>query len=412
MTASLYIHVPFCSQKCDYCDFYSVPVNDAVSDAAAPKALTDSYIDAVLRDIDEQINLFNITNIPSVYIGGGTPSVLGAERITRLLTAMKTLFANTGAPVASGTDSAEFTVEANPETTDEALLQACAEGGVTRISLGVQSFHEASRKAVSRKGGREQIENALALAALRFPGAFSADLVTGLPFQTEAVIKEDVKRLLSFNPAHVSLYGLILEPQTPLGRKAAANAALLPPRDEADSLWITGRDLLEDSGYGQYEVSNFCLPGKTCAHNIRYWRMENWLGAGPAASGTVINDATGTGKRFTYPSDIESYLRMPAPRISHAVVEELGKTDLIKETLLMGFRYREGPDDRLFKQRFGMAIGDVIPKTIARWSGRGFFQPCRELKPSKRGLLFVNGFLRDAFEELDHRTERSLFPGP
>jgi len=394
MTASLYIHIPFCPQKCDYCDFFSIPITPDTD------TLIDSYIDAVLSDIEYQINLFNVNNIPTVYIGGGTPSVLGAERITRLLISLKTLLTNIDAlPV-------EFTVEANPESINEAFLRACIKGGVSRISLGVQSFCEASRRAVRRNGGVNKLEDALALTAHYYPDAFSADLITGLPFQTEAVIIEDIKHLLSFRPAHVSLYSLILEPQTPLGRKAAtggsaaAEAVSLPSQDEADSLWITGRDLLESSGYCQYEVSNFCLPGKACAHNIRYWRMENWLGAGSSASGTIINDETGTGKRFTYPADIEGYINTPCPRINYAVTEELNRTDLIKETLLMGFRYCEGPDNGLFKQRFGRGIADIIPQTIARWRGRDFFQAGNGLKPSKQGLLFVNSFLRDAFGEV------------
>jgi oxygen-independent coproporphyrinogen-3 oxidase len=396
MTASLYVHVPFCAQKCDYCDFYSVPITNSA------QSLMDSYTGAVLRDIEEQINLFNVDNIPTVYIGGGTPSVLGAERITRLLSSIKKTLANMDAlPV-------EFTVEANPESTNEAFLQACVENGVSRISLGVQSFNEASRKAVHRQGGRGQIEDALALAARHYPGAFSADLVAGLPFQTAASVCQDIKTLLSFGTAHISLYSLILEPQTPLGKavkQGGAGAASLPSPDDADSLWLAGRDLLEEAGCSQYEVSNFCLPGKTCLHNIRYWRMENWLGAGPAASGTIINDNTGTGKRFTYPADIEGYIRMPPPRpgwcVNHTIVEELGREELIKETLLMGFRYCEGPDMGLFKQRFNREIEELIPKTIALWRGRGFFQTGGGLKPSKHGLLFVNGFLRDAFGEMD-----------
>jgi oxygen-independent coproporphyrinogen-3 oxidase len=408
MTASLYVHVPFCAQKCDYCDFYSVPVTPGA------QSLIDSYIDAVLRDIEDQINLFNVDNIPTVYIGGGTPSALGAERVTRLLSLIKKILADMDAP------PFEFTVEANPESTDEAFLQACVEGGVSRISLGVQSFNEASRKAVHRQGGREQIEDALALAARHYPGAFSADLVAGLPFQTAASVCQDIKTLLSFGTAHISLYSLILEPQTPLGKaveQGGAGAASLPSPDDADSLWLAGRDLLEEAGRGQYEVSNFSLPGKACLHNIRYWRMENWLGAGPAASGTIIDDKTGTGKRFTYPVDIESYIRTPPQqpstrhcqqqpfprhcrRINHAVAEDLGREELIKETLLMGLRYCEGPDRELFKQRFGREIEELIPKTITLWRGRGFFQTGRGLKPSKHGLLFVNGFLRDAFGEL------------
>jgi oxygen-independent coproporphyrinogen-3 oxidase len=396
MTASLYIHVPFCSQKCDYCDFYSVPITPDTG----TQALMDSYINTVLGDIEDQINLFNVENIPSVYIGGGTPSVLGLDRVTRLLTLIKTRLTDMDSkPV-------EFTVEANPESIDEDFLWACVEGGVSRISLGVQSFHEASRTAVHRTGSRAQIEKALTLVTRYYPDGFSADLVTGLPFQSEAVIMEDIKTLLFFHPAHVSMYSLILEPQTPLGKAVKQGAVSLPSSDEADSIWIAGRDLLENSRLRQYEVSNFCLPNKTCAHNIRYWRMENWLGAGPAASGTVIDDKTGTGKRFTYPADIESYIKMTRPKINHAIIEELGRTDLIKETLLMGFRYCEGPDKALFKQRFGREIEDAIPKTIALWNKRDFFQTGQTLKPSKQGLLFVNGFLREAFEELAMSNEQ------
>ena len=390
MTASLYIHIPFCLQKCDYCDFYSVPIAPD-TDTGFP---ADSYIEAVLGDIEDQINFFNVSCVPSVYIGGGTPSALGEKRVTRLLSSIKTLLTKTGLkPV-------EFTIEANPETTDAAFLQACVEGGVSRISLGVQSFHETARNAVRRPGGRAQIENALALAERYYPGGFSADLITGLPFQSEDVIAQDINALLSFRPAHVSLYSLILEPKTPLGKAVKQGAIPLPSRDEADRFWITSRDLLENAGFLQYEVSNFCLPGKACAHNIRYWRMENWLGAGPAASATIIDDKSGTGRRFSYPADIEKYLKMPRPRINHAITEELGVTDLIKETLLMGFRYREGPDDSLFKQRFGIKIEDAIPKTIALWSKRDFFQTGQGLKPSKQGMLFLNNFLLDAFNEL------------
>jgi oxygen-independent coproporphyrinogen-3 oxidase len=387
MLASLYIHVPFCSQKCDYCDFYSVPI--ACQDA---QALMDPYIEAVSCDIEEQIGIFNVNSIPSVYIGGGTPSALGAERITRLLASIKRMLTSMDAP------PVEFTVEANPESTNGAFLQACLEGGVSRISLGVQSFCEASRKAVRRQGSLKQIEEALSLIAWYYPDAFSVDLIAGLPFQTRDVVCQDVRHLLSFHPPHISMYSLILEPQTPLGMKADKDS--LPPPDEADNSWIAGRDLLGKAGYRQYEVSNFCLSDKFCAHNIRYWRMENWLGAGPAASGTIINDKTGAAKRFTYPADIETYIRMKRPRVNHAIMEELGREDLIKETLLMGFRYCEGPDKELFKRRFGREIEDCIPKTIALWSKRNFFQTARELKPSKQGLLFVNGFLRDAFEEL------------
>jgi oxygen-independent coproporphyrinogen-3 oxidase len=295
---------------------------------------------------------------------------------------------------------AEFTVEANPESADEDFLKACVSKGVSRLSLGVQTFHEPSRLAVMRHGG-DMLEERLALAAEYFPGAFSVDLITGLPHQSAAIVQNDIKRVLAFNPAHISLYSLTLEPQTPLWEKVSqrGEAALsLPFGDEADNLWIAGRDELEKNGFPQYEVSNFAPPEKTCAHNIRYWHMENWIGAGPAASGTIIDDASGTGKRFTYSADINTYLA--APRIQSACVEELDKTSLIHESLLMGFRYRKGPDPILFRKRFGCSIEDCIPQTITRWRKRDFFEMENNMAPSREGLLFLNSFLRDAFGEV------------
>jgi len=298
----------------------------------------------------------------------------------------------------------EFTVEANPESTDEAFLRVCADNGVNRLSMGVQTFYDESRRAVSRLGDGALVEERLALAGRYFPGAFSVDLITGLPFQTEALARKDIERALAFRPVHVSLYSLTLEPQTPLGERVTRHgeAALsLPCGDDADNLWLSGRDALEKAGLAQYEVSSFALPEKTCAHNIRYWRMENWLGAGPAASGTIIDDETGTGKRYTYPADIESYLE----KTSHGAhggtedTEEIDRSTLIRETLLMGFRYRGGPDPISFKRRFGRAIEELIPQTINRWRARGFFDS--GLAPSPNGLLFLNAFLRDAFGELE-----------
>ncbi|MDR0290888.1 MAG: radical SAM family heme chaperone HemW [Treponema sp.] len=389
MTASLYIHIPFCSSLCAYCDFFSVTSSE--TDAS----LLDAFINALLCDIKEQIALFNVDHVPTVYIGGGTPSVLGAARTSRLLDGIQTLLEPMKQP------PSEFTIEANPESLNEDFLSVCASKKINRISLGVQTFHEASRNAVNRHGGNV-LDQRIALAKAYFPG-FSADLIAGLPFQAAAVLQEDIERLLEFGPGHISLYSLILDPQTPLGKKVSqlGEAALsLPCGDEADNLWIAGRDKLEEKGFYQYEVSNFALPEKTCAHNMRYWRMENWLGAGAGASGTIIDNETGTGKRFAYPENINAYIAAPSPRISSASLEEIGKEGLIRETLLMGFRCRKGPDPLLFKERFGRAIEDCIPKTIARWRSRDFFESENSLAPSRGGLLFLNSFLRDAFGEL------------
>ena len=412
MTASLYLHIPFCASRCDYCDFFSIPIN-TIPDVN----VINTYIDTVLSDIEEQLAFFNVDRVPTVYIGGGTPSVLGAARMERLLAGLGALLK----PMKGGVE--EFTVEANPESADEDFVRVCASGGVSRMSLGVQTFHDPSRRAVHRLGDSKLVTERLALAARYFPGAFSIDLITGLPLQTEAIVREDIERALALCPGHISLYSLTLEPQTPLGERVTrhdAAAISLPRGDEADALWLTGRDTLEKAGLAQYEVSSFALPGKTCAHNIRYWRMENWLGAGPAASGTIIDDETGTGKRYTFPQEIshedtgdtKNTKRIqngntpwspcsPCLRVRSWKLEELDRDALIRESLLMGFRYRGGPDPVSFKRRFGRAIEECIPQTVKRWRERGFFDAAHSgLAPSPNGLLFLNAFLRDAFAEL------------
>jgi oxygen-independent coproporphyrinogen-3 oxidase len=386
VTASLYIHVPFCASLCDYCDFYSVPVQKE-----DPRL--SFYIDRILSDAEAALGRYGIGHIPTVYIGGGTPSVLGAQGISRLLRGLGSLL--------SGKGLEEITVEANPESADRDFLSAALEGGGTRLSLGVQSFHEASRRAVRRTGDGRLLPERLKLASDIFPGAFSADIISGLPFQDEKVLLEDLEKLLSYGPAHVSLYALTVEEGTPLAKKSGRGRGL-PPPDEADRLWIRGRDFLEEAGYGQYEVSNFCLPGKESRHNIRYWRMENWLGLGPSASGTLIydgkDDGEARGLRRTVVPDVDRWLRGNTEELE--TEEALDTPTLIRETILMGFRCVPGPDAVLFRRRFKRDIDSFIGRTMARWRERGLM-PADRTALTKAGLLLLDRFVVEAFDELE-----------
>jgi oxygen-independent coproporphyrinogen-3 oxidase len=392
--ASLYVHVPFCSGgKCGYCDFYSLPV-------APDDPRPERYVQTLLSEAGRLFETFRPGRVPTLYIGGGTPSVLGAGGINRLLSGILELVS------CYSSLPEEITVEANPESAGEAFLDAIRGAGATRLSLGVQTFHGPSRRAVHRNGAESPstLRRQLSLAAEYFPAAFSVDLISGLPFQTEKILLDDTAGVLFHKPAHVSFYALTREPGTPLD-KAAGKDIALPGRDEADHLWLTGRAALEKAGYSQYEVSNFCQGGKESMHNIRYWRMRNWLALGPAASGTVINDETGKGTRYTVPCDIDAWLgaggctfsRMNGTGIAPEI-EELDTPTLIKESILMGFRYIKGPDDDLFRKRFHKSIAECIPKTMGEWQGclrkgkRGL---------TKEGLLLLDRFLLDAFGELD-----------
>jgi len=370
-STSLYIHIPFCSKgKCDYCDFYSVVLDEK------SETIIDIYIKSLIEDIKYQLDYFNVKEICTVYIGGGTPSVLGAKKLHVLLDALNAI------PCFS---PIEFTVEANPESVTEDFLSVCKEGGINRLSLGVQTFSESSRLAVNRRGNAALLEKQLALVSGVFQGAFSADLITGLPCQNEESVKEDIKRLLAFNPAHISLYSLTVEEGTTLDNKIKTGKVILPNEDTSDFIWLACRDALVKEGFCHYEISNFARDGKRCLHNIRYWNMGGWLGAGPSSSGTVINEENGTAKRFTFAPDLQSYVNSPC--LKKAVCEELDKNALIRETLLMGYRYREGPDMEKFMRRFGRAIEDCIPETLERWK-------------KKDKMLFLNQFLLEAFSEL------------
>jgi len=386
MEASLYIHVPFCAGACDYCDFYSVPVKPE-------DARLERYIETLLLEAGRVFDKFRPGQIPTIYIGGGTPSVLGPAGISRLLRGIADIAARFSSSVPD-----EITVEANPESADEAFLAAARNAGVSRLSLGIQSFYGASRKAVRRIGDGDLLAGRLALAAEYFPGAFSADLISGFPLQDEKVLLDDIRTLVNYRPAHVSLYALTLESGNPLAAKTV-------DKDEADRLWLAGRDALEEYGYSQYEISNFCLSGKESLHNLRYWRMQNWLALGPAASGTVIDDRQGRGFRYTIPADLDAWLVAGGSGFSREtglppVIEDLDTLTLIKETLLMGFRCTEGPDETLFRSRFHRNIRDFIPETLLHWRSQGLLRNDKDAL-TKGALAFLNKFLVDAFRELD-----------
>jgi oxygen-independent coproporphyrinogen-3 oxidase len=400
LTAALYIHIPFCARKCGYCDFYSRPLNTSSAlEMSSAEALLDRFAERLCADIEGQIERFGAAGINSVYAGGGTPSLLGPRRMKALLDFLRSRlpgFAGKRRP------APEFTVEVNPESLSEDFLRVCAEGGVTRISCGVQTFSPASREAIGRSGKPSRLYAALALLKEAYRGAFAADLISGLPFQDEEALSRDIGTLLSYEPAHVSLYDLTVEKNTPLYRNARASKVSLPAPETAERLWIRGRDSLEAGGYPQYEVSNFAPEGSRSVHNTVYWRMGSWLGAGPSASGTIIADGGGgvRGLRRTVYAGIRRYLSAAAPSVR---VETLDRETLIKESFLMGFRYIEGPDSALFKKRFGCPIESLAPKTLDAWRKRG---KMREglCALNRDGLLVLNAFLTDCFIELDGST--------
>jgi oxygen-independent coproporphyrinogen-3 oxidase len=297
----------------------------------------------------------------------------------------------------------EWTVEVNPESADNAFLRMCKEHGVTRVSAGVQTFNDASRAAIGRSGSAALVLEKLADIADVYAGGFSCDLISGLPCAPPGQTSRDIRQLAALGASHISLYDLTLEEGTPLYTAVAGGNRALPDEDAACAAWLSGRKTLAALGYRQYEVSSFARAGGECLHNTRYWRMQSWLGAGAAASGTVLDDAAARGTRYSCAWDAGAYAAaLSLPRAGLAplyAVENLERPTLMRESLLMGMRSTCGPDEELFRRRFSASLESCIPRTLAKWRARSLMHPATPAL-NESGLLFLNAFLRDAFTEL------------
>ena len=287
MRPPLYVHIPYCLKKCGYCDFFSKP------SARVPT----EYVKAAARQVEFLSREFFVEEWKSVYIGGGTPSLMGAEDLEFLCKAIKA-----AAPLAS---DCEWTIEMNPGSISAELLEAARSFGINRLSLGIQCKNQKVLDAIERRATVAQIEEAASLAKNIWAASWSADLIAGLPFQTKEDLERDIVFIERNGANHISLYSLTLEEGTPLAKKIERGEI---PYDEeaAEELWLYGRDLLEARGYLQYEVSNFAKAGFESKHNAAYWAQESYLGAGAGATGTIYGNPTGF--RYTNVLDAAKYI--------------------------------------------------------------------------------------------------------
>lgn len=365
LSVGLYLHVPFCRCKCDWCAF--------ASEAGAPDA--EPWLERIIGQIVVQGDRYRWA---TVYLGGGTPSLLTPGQLDRLLAAV----------VPRRQTGAETTVEANPESLGEDHLAVLSARGVTRLSLGIQSFDEAILARHGRPTRKVHLDRARSLVR-SWPGRLSLDLMAGLEGQTEAGQHQDLKTALDWEPDHLSFYPLGVEPETPLGRRVARGQARLPADDDTHRWWIEGRRFLEDHGYSAYEVSNFSRPGAESVHNRRYWALEPWLGLGPSAVSFLPEEG-----RMVYRT--ESARLIDWMTGCPAVVEAPTALELAKDRLLAGLRRVEGVEASVWEPRIPGTLGRFGPG-VGRAGGRLFLTP--EL------FLTQDAFLRSAFAELDDHPE-------
>lgn len=308
----IYIHIPFCRRKCPYCDFYSLPFADAIA---------DSYTDAVCRALRTQP--FAASGADTVYFGGGTPSLMGAQRLGQILAAVADAF-----PLSAG---AEISIEANPTAALLDELPALRATGINRISFGVQSLVDSELRALGRRHSAADARNAILAAERAGFAAISADLMLAIPGQTRESLAGSIDGLAALPLQHVSAYLLQIEEGTPFG--AQKNALSLPDEDAEADLYLDAVYRLEQHGFAQYEISNFARDGAECRHNLIYWRCGAYLGIGPAAH------SHWNGRRMYFPRDLAAFLAAPEP---FALLVDDGAGGGFEEDAMLRLRLREG----------------------------------------------------------------------
>ncbi len=368
----IYIHLPFCKSKCQYCDFNSY--------AACDGATIYSYLAALCREIKFAGEQYGGARIDTVYIGGGTPSMLEAKHISSICRVLKENFDLSGVE--------EFSIEANPESVAEDKLLAYREAGIDRISIGVQSLDDRNLRSMGRLHDKDTALEKLALADKYFQNV-SSDLIIGLPYDNSQLIKSEIDELSGY-VTHMSVYQLTLEEGTPLKKRADEGRVWLPSDDEVADLMDVAIDTLSADGFERYEVSNFAKGGKISKHNMGYWTREEYLGLGAGAHSLV---KTSDGRtplpaeiRFSHPRDLNAYIGGvncvdAFDKIPRAEMSVLSKTDILNEQIMLGLRTANGVEEELL---FGR-IPPELDEFFARFDGR--------IALNKRGMEVMNGIL-------------------
>jgi oxygen-independent coproporphyrinogen III oxidase len=319
----LYIHVPFCVHKCSYCDFYSL---------AGRGELKADFVQAIL----EEAKPYPGESFQTLYLGGGTPSLLGPDLLLKLIKGLREQFDLSGLK--------EATMEVNPDSATADLLDCARSLGFTRISIGVQSFNDAELTSVGRVHNADQAKLAIKkVQTLGFP-EISVDLIAGLPGQTWTSLEYSLRQVTDSGIDHVSLYCLAVEEGTPLAKNIPAD---LPSEDVQVELFDRARVYLEGRGFTHYEISNFATSGHECQHNLIYWRGGEYLGLGPAAASHQ------NGKRFRNKADLGAYIKNPTGQIEN--IEELNITEKAGEEAMLRLRMlNEGLDILELDKKYGI----------------------------------------------------------
>jgi putative oxygen-independent coproporphyrinogen III oxidase len=370
---SLYVHLPWCLRKCPYCDFNSHEVTREANGAATVPE--QRYLDALVADLETALPLVWGRPVHSIFIGGGTPSLFSPASIDRLLGDIRARL--------KLEPDCEITLEANPGTFEKDRFRAFRSAGVTRLSVGVQSFNDAHLKALGRVHDRAQAVAAVEEAAVAFD-TFNLDLMYALPGQSMAQLEEDLTQALALMPPHLSVYHLTIEPNTYFAK--------FPPRvpddDTAYAMLDRITEMTAGAGLERYEVSAYAKPGHRCWHNLNYWQFGDYLGIGAGAHG-----------KLSFPHRVVRQVRYREPRLYMdnalagqpiAQEDEVSRADLPFEFMLNALRLREGFTLAQFAERTGLAL-TAIQAPLAEAERRGLIdRDLARVRPTERGFDFLS----------------------
>ncbi len=387
--AALYIHIPFCLSKCAYCDFFSLPV----------KSVSDDYVDALCAEIPLRCGQFGIRSFETLYIGGGTPSLLSGAQLEKIL---RTVFS------LSEKKPEEITIEANPADLTVGFLDTISFLGINRLSVGIQSTDPEVLLTLNRRSDSQCVFSALELLKNFWVGRknnrLSLDFISGLPGLTDECFMKGLELGAGCGADHISLYALTLEEETPLYRMVEKEEVPYD-QDTNDRQWLMGRVFLEQKGFFQYEVSNFCRPECESRHNMTYWLQNDYIGVGAGATGTVGR------LRYTDTDDVCAYCKaLSSGQLPPAETENLDNDTKEFEFLMMGFRLRQGISESEYFKRFGQSLEERLcgkkqtsaKGVFARWQEKGlaYTYSAPDGKDTfyaltGEGLLLLNRFLTE-----------------
>ena len=365
----IYVHIPFCERKCNYCDFLSGPADDATKQA---------YTDALITEIRGRAQTLSRGNkVTSIYFGGGTPSVMSPAQLGAIYTAIGQEFV-----IDPG---AEITIEVNPKSGRD-KLHYLREIGFNRLSIGMQSSHKSELELLGRIHTYDDFAECFIDARDAGFKNISVDIMTAIPGQTEQMLAATVNRVLEFSPEHISTYSLIIERGTPFyERFGDIEGPVVGEETERKLYWMTV-DMLKDKGYKHYEISNFAKPGYESRHNTGYWKRVHYLGAGLGASSCLPDGEFDARMRNT--TDLATYVNDPLAREEYNV---LTKNEMIEETIYLGLRMMDGVDTDAFESKFGCTVRSLYGDTIDDLVAQGLvYEGAGSLSLSDLGIDYGN----------------------